>query len=356
MGDIPFQRILITGGAGFVGSNLAIMLKEAFSNIDVIAFDNLVRRGSEFNLPRLRDADITYFHGDIRCREDFDKLPKFDLMIDCSAEPSVQAGLDGAPDYLIQTNLSGTLNCLELARKNNAAFIFLSTSRVYPIEAINKVPFSEDDTRFRWTENIPGCSPKGINENFPLSGARSLYGASKLAGELMLQEYVYTYKMPAIINRCGVLTGPWQMGKVDQGVITLWVARHFFNKGLKYIGFGGEGKQVRDILHVRDLFELLVLQMQNPSKWNGSVFNVGGSEEISVSLQELTTICQEVCNNKVSIEKVTDTSSVDLRIFLTDTQLVSKTFNWKPKHSPVSIVEDIHSWISKNKDTLKMVF
>src|SRR5262249_36295214 len=155
-------------------------------------------------------------------------LPDFDLLIDCSAEPSVQAGLDGSPMYLLNTNLIGTINCLEVARRRGAAFMFLSTSRVYPITTLNAIPFRENTSRFYWDTalHIPGFSEHGIAENFPLDGVRSFYGVSKLASELLLQEYIYTYNMTAIINRCGLLAGPWQMGKVDQGVVTLWVARH----------------------------------------------------------------------------------------------------------------------------------
>jgi nucleoside-diphosphate-sugar epimerase len=94
-GTIPFKKVLITGGAGFVGSNLAVAFKRAFADVAVLAFDNLKRRGSEMNLPRLKRHGVAFLHGDIRCREDVETWPAFDLLIDCSAEPSVQAGVDG---------------------------------------------------------------------------------------------------------------------------------------------------------------------------------------------------------------------------------------------------------------------
>ncbi len=355
MNKIPFKSILITGAAGFVGSNLSLSFKKDFPDLQVIAFDNLKRRGSELNLSRFKKHGIQFFHGDIRCPEDFEQLPSFDLMIDCSAEPSVQAGLNGTPDYVIKTNLTGTLNCLELTRKNNASFIFLSTSRVYPIGKLNKLQFSEEDSRFEWLDEdtIPGYSNKGITEAFPLEGARSIYGASKLSGELMLQEYVYNYKMPAIINRCGVLTGPWQMGKVDQGVITLWVAKHYFKKSLKYIGYDGEGKQVRDVLHVNDLYTCLLMQIQKPNLWDGRIYNVGGGRDVSLSLLELTTLCQKITGHSIQIDKVPETSSVDLRIYLSDSTKALNEIGWKPKHSPESIINDIYHWIDKNKNLLK---
>src|SRR5712675_1234223 len=248
------QKILITGGAGFVGSNLALRFKQARPAAEVIAFDNLKRRGSELGLPRLRRGGVAFVHGDVRVREDLLSVGAVDLIVDCAAEPSVLAGLDGAPDYVIQTNLNGTIHCLELARRVGADIVFLSTSRVYPTAAINALRYAETATRFVMTDvqDVAGASGHGLAETFPLAGSRSIYGASKLASELLLQEYRAAYGVRAIVNRCGVLTGPWQMGKVDQGVVALWVAKHFFRGHLAYVGHGGTGKQVRDLLHVQD--------------------------------------------------------------------------------------------------------
>ncbi len=130
------MKILITGGAGFVGSGIAFNLKKDFPNYEIYCLDNLKRKGSELNVSRLGAAGITFVHGDIRNKEDFDGLPMVDAVIEASAEPSVLAGMDGTPDYLINTNLMGTVNCLNFAKKSKAKFIFLSTSRVYPIKAI----------------------------------------------------------------------------------------------------------------------------------------------------------------------------------------------------------------------------
>ena len=254
-----FRRMLITGGAGFVGANLAIACREHFPEQVVTSFDNLSRRGSELNLPRLLRHGVQFVHGDVRCAEDIAGLQPFDLLIDCSAQPSVHAGLNGSPMAVLQNNLQGTIQCAEAARLRGAALIFLSTSRVYPIAAINGLPFEEQSSRFRWANvaSQSGISDVGIGEDFPLAGARSFYGATKLASELVLQEYAQSYQMPLVINRCGVLAGPWQMGKVDQGVFTFWVARHLLGLPLRYTGFGGLGKQVRDLLHIDDLFALI---------------------------------------------------------------------------------------------------
>jgi CDP-paratose 2-epimerase len=352
-----FKQIVVTGGAGFVGSNLALFFREARADWRVTVLDSLKRRGSELNLPRLRDAGIDFRHGDIRCSDDLDGLPPFDLMIDCSAEPSVQAGLDGSPRSILNTNLLGTINCLEAARARGAAFLFLSTSRIYPIAALNGLPYAETDTRFRWDDGPAtlGFSRHGIAEDFTLEGARSFYGTSKLAGEQLIQEYVYSYGMRALINRCGVVAGPWQMGKVDQGVVTLWVARHYFGHPLRYTGFGGQGKQVRDILHVRDLFDLIQLQVEAPERWDGRVYNVGGGNEVSVSLRELTEVCVQETGKAVPIASDPATAGVDLRIYVTDARRAEIDFGWRPTRDPVRIVRDIRAWIERNQDTLESI-
>jgi CDP-paratose 2-epimerase len=352
---MDFKSVLITGGAGFVGASLAVLLRREMLGLAVAALDSLKRRGSELNLPRLQAAGVRFLHGDVRCPEDLDALPDFDLLIDCSAEPSVQAGASGSPRYVLATNLAGTVNCLEAARLRGAAFLFLSTSRVYPITRLNGLPYHEEATRFRWEPDarVPGFSEHGIAEDFPLDGARSFYGASKLACELLVQEYVYNYGMRALVNRCGVLAGPWQMGKVDQGVAALWVARHHFRKPMQYIGFGGHGKQVRDLLHVEDLFDLLARQMQSLSRWDGRVYNVGGGPSVSASLLELTALCEAATGHRVPITPVADTNPVDVRLFLTDARRAQQDFGWRPTRGVEQIVEDIHRWIREHQDTLR---
>jgi CDP-paratose 2-epimerase len=279
-------------------------------------------------------------------------------LIDCAAEPSVQAGLTGGPLPVINANLVGTVNSLEAARIRHAAFLLLSTSRVYPLAALNGLRYRETATRFEWEPDqaILGFSASGVSEQFPLDGPRSLYGATKLAGELLLQEYVYNYGLPALINRCGVLAGPWQMGRVDQGVVALWIARHFFQQPLKYIGFEGTGKQVRDVLHIEDLFDLIVAQCQSPAAWNGSVFNVGGGRPVSVSLAELTACCQTVTGRCVEITPVPETHAVDLRIYLTDADKARGVFGWTPRRNVETIVRDTHAWIAAQPDLVASVF
>ena len=348
-------KILITGGCGFVGSNLAIKIKTNFPKMQIVVMDNLKRRGSELNISRLKDYEIEFVHGDIRNKEDFNEIGAIDILIEAAAEPSVLAGINSTPDYVLNSNLIGTINCLNFALKNKAKFIFLSTSRVYPIKNLNKINFEEGETRLLITENqsFDGISIKGISEDFPLNGARSFYGTSKLASELLIQEYVEFYGLKAVINRCGVLTGPWQMGKIDQGVIVLWLAKHYWKNDLSYIGFGGEGKQVRDILHINDLFDLLILQIQDIDTFSGEIFNIGGSNEISVSLQELTTYCEKITGNKIQIKKVIENRSADIPIYITDNTKITTLSGWKPKIGTEEILGDVFKWLRDNENSVK---
>lgn len=351
------KKILITGGCGFAGSSLAVALKTNYPDYTIISFDNLKRRGSELNLSRLKHAGVEYIHGDLRNKEDLQEVGPIDVLIEAAAEPSVLAGINSSPDYLINTNLNGTINCLNYAMQHKADFVFLSTSRVYPIKDIENIQYDEAETRFKVAEqqSIHGISAKGISEEFPLHNSRSLYGATKLASELLIKEYNELFGLKAVVNRCGVLTGPWQMGKVDQGVIVLWVARHFWQGKLGYFGYGGEGKQVRDILHIDDLYDLVDYQIHHMDQMNGQTFNVGGGTEISVSLKELTALCEKVTGNSIEINKVPETRTADIRIYITDNSKVTAATGWKPKKGPEQIISDIYDWIKDNQHQLKNI-
>ncbi len=349
------RRILITGGAGFVGSSLALALAE--DGHRVTAFDNLRRRGSELALARLRQAGIAFHHGDIRTPSDLAEVPPFDLMLECSAEPSVLAGYGGGPDYVVQTNLIGTFHCLEAARRAGAEFLFLSTSRVYPIAGLSALPLQRGTTRLELPAGAhgEGWSPAGITTQFPLAGARSLYGATKLASELLVEEYRAMYGMRAIVNRCGVLTGPWQMGKVDQGFLVLWASRHLYGGPLAYIGYGGDGLQVRDILHVADLHELIRTQIADFARFDGSVFNVGGGAAQSVSLQELTQACAARAGRSVEIGRDPATRPADVPWYVTDNAGVTAATGWHPRRGTDVILDEVFRWLVDYRSQLAPV-
>jgi len=351
------MRILITGGAGFVGSSLSLMLKRDLPDADVCAFDNLRRRGSELALTRLRAGGVAFVHGDVRAPEDLSEVGAFDLLIECSAEPSVQAGYNGSPAYVIQTNLSGTAHCLEAARRHKADVIFLSTSRVYPIERLRSLPLERCGDRLDISDASSGAgwSSHGISVDFPLSGHRSMYGATKLASELLIEEYRAMYGIRAIINRCGVLSGPWQMGKVDQGFIVLWASRHLFGGALGYVGFGGEGLQVRDVLHVNDLYDLIRLQVGDFPRYDGAVFNVGGGHQRSVSLAELTKMCRERSGREIPLGQRADTSPADVPYYITDNAQITAASGWEPRLGIAALLDDIFSWLRQHRAMLEPV-
>lgn len=351
------KRILITGGAGFVGSTLAVLMKQHQTDIEVICLDNLSRKGSELNLSRLVQHGIQFVHGDVRNKEDLDRIGTVDWLIECSAEPSVHAGYGESPSYLINTNLLGLIHCLEFLRQYGGSLIFLSTSRVYPIAKLRDLPLTPKDKRFVLGNTFAaGISQHGVAEDFSLEGSRSLYGATKLCAELLIQEYHQMYGMPAIINRCGVLAGPWQMGKVDQGFIALWVARHFFGGSLQYMGFGGEGLQVRDVLHVNDLFRLLQIQMRQTSSHPFDIYNVGGGINNSVSLLELTQMVETCTGRTLQVGHDPKTREADIPFYVTDFTKVNQKTQWRPEMTLPMIIEEIHTWMQQNAILLKPIF
>ncbi len=341
------MRVLITGGAGFIGSSTALTLAARHPDWDVVACDNLYRRGSEINLPRLKAAGVEFVHADVRHLEDLVRVGRIDALVECSAEPSVMA----SGDVIVPVNLMGAYHCFELAARHGAQVIFLSTSRVYPVAAIEELAYTEAETRYELADDQPvaGASAEGLSERFPLEGSRTMYGASKLAGELLLAEY----EIPWVVNRCGVVAGPWQMGKVDQGVFTHWMLSHHFGRDLSYIGYGGSGKQVRDLMHVDDLVDLVEEQLGAPEHWTGKAFNVGGGRAGSLSLLETTAICRELTGHDVQITPVSETRAGDVRCYLSDCTALYAHTDWRPRRGPQEVLADIHAWLSEHEDLVR---
>jgi CDP-paratose 2-epimerase len=349
------MRVLITGGAGFVGGNLAVGLAGRHADWDVVALDNLHRRGSELNLPRLQEAGVRFLHGDVRDRDDLAAAGDVDAVVECSAEPSVLAGTDGSLDYLVGTNLFGAYACLELCRRQDAQFVFLSTSRVYPVAHLCAAKLEETETRFRLAEqqDVPGLSAHGISEAFPLDGARTFYGTTKLAAEHLVEEYAAAFGLSTVVNRFGVIAGPWQMGKVDQGVLAHWMLAHHFGRPLEYIGFGGSGKQVRDVLHVADAVDLIDLQLQDRHGWAGTIVNAGGGVEHSVSLLELTELCSEITGKTTSVSASSTERPGDVPLYASDCRQLFSLTDWRPTRTVHDVLADLGEWIAHNEDDLR---
>src|SRR5882724_4590713 len=260
------MKILISGICGFAGSTLAHGLLDNVAARKIIGLDNLSRSGSQLNIEPLRKRGITVRHADLRSASDLESLPAIDWMIDAAANPSVLAGIDGTTSsrQLIEHNLYGTVNLLEVAKRHRAGFTLLSTSRVYSVKALSDIPVVVTDSAFAPDLAVPlpeGVSSHGIAENFSTASPVSLYGASKLASECVALEYGQAFEFPVWINRCGVLAGAGQFGHAEQGIFSFWIHSWRARRPLKYIGFGGGGFQVRDALHPADLMTVLRKQI-----------------------------------------------------------------------------------------------
>ena len=339
------MKILITGGCGFVGSNIAIYLKKNLKNIKIASLDNLIRQGSEINKERLTKLKIKNYKVNIEQFEKVYSLPKFDLIIDCCAEPAIEASRKD-PDRVFKTNLVGTFNILKKCRKDNSNLIFLSSSRVYSIRKLRGFFKNLNLTK---QLNVS----KMINESFETSEASSLYGFTKLGSEKLIKEFFFQTKLKYIINRFGVIAGPWQFGKQDQGFVPLWVAKHYFKKNLSYIGFGGHGNQVRDVIHIKDVCEIITLQIKNLKLTYNNTFNIGGGLKNSISLKNLTRKCEIITKNKIKFKRIPNTSIFDIPYFVTDNKKVQKIYKWKPKRIIDDILKDIYYWLSDNKKLKK---
>ena len=275
------MKVLITGVCGFVGSSLAESLLERRAGISIWGIDNLMRPGSEGNLHKLRRLGVRFVHGDIRVPSDFEALPEVDWVIDAAANPSVLAGVTAGQSsrQLFEHNLASVVNVLEFCKAHNAGLVLLSTSRVYSIPKLFALPLHPDGDRFRFDDTAPppaGASSEGLATGFSTQAPVSLYGSTKLAAESVALEYGEAFGFPVWIDRCGVLAGAGQFGTPDQGIFSYWINAHLRRRPLRYIGFDGTGKQVRDVLHPRDLCSLLEAQMNGSAAGGQRIFNVGG--------------------------------------------------------------------------------
>jgi CDP-paratose 2-epimerase len=346
------MRILITGICGFVGSTLARGLREGWPDWEVVGLDNFVRAGSEINRRTLREGGVKLYHGDVRNPSDLETLPRCDWIIEAAANPSVLAGVDGKTSsrQLIEHNLVGTINMLELAKQWRCGFTMLSTSRVYSIRALAAIPVETQGDRFvpRSTLHV---SPQGLTEAVSPDPPLSLYGSSKRASELLACEYAVSFDLPVSILRCGVLAGAGQFGKIDQGIFSYWIHAWRGRRPLKYIGFNGSGLQVRDCLHARDLLPLVVQQIQSPRPDAPRVLNVSGGSSHSASLQQLSAWCAERFGPHPVATEVKE-RPFDVPWLVLDSGLAARTWGWKPQTPLAAIWTEIADHADKNPNWL----
>lgn len=332
------MKILIAGGCGFVGSNLCIHLKKRGFNIS--SADNLQRNGSKYNLKRLKTFGIKNKKIDLSNNFQIKKLSKFDIIIDCCAEPSVEASKKNF-ELVFASNLISTKNLLSKCAKEKSKFIFISSSRVFSIEKLNK---------------LGKKAKKKIDINFSTVSPKSIYGFTKLASEDLIKEFSYLFNLDFLINRFGVIAGPWQFGKVDQGFVSLFVWRFLNNKKIKFIGYNGSGLQQRDIIHIYDFCKLIEDQIKNFKKIKNKSFTVGGGEKNTASLKKIFSICSVVTKKKPKIQKIKKTSIYDIPYFKTCNKEVMKYYNWKVTKNLYDIINDIYIWQKNNINILKQYF
>lgn len=340
------KNILVTGGCGFIGSNICLFLKQKKYN--VYSLDNLSRIGAILNLRRLKKSKIRNYKINIQDTKKILKLPKFHIILDCSALVEANVKKENIKKVL-SVNFFGTNNLLMKCIQDNSKIIFFSTSRVYSIKAIYKLLFNKKILN----KKIILKKKYLIDEKFDMRGPLSFYGLSKKFSEELIKEYSYSFGIKYLINRFGVISGPWQFGKVEQGFLSLWIWKHLIKRKLFYTGFGGKGFQVRDILHIDDVCRIIHLQIKKINKINNQIFNIGGGMNNSIDLKKLTDLCKNITKNKINIKSIRYTNKSDIPIYISDNKKITRTYKWKPIKKISEIALDVYKWQLKNFRSLK---
>lgn len=360
------MRVLITGACGFVGFRVASFLAAAHPQWELIGVDSLIRPGSESNRNPLISLGARFLHDDLRDRDAVMRWPQADWVIDCAANASVLSGTanHASSQSIMDHNLVGTIHMLEYCRHYQAGMVLVSSSRVYSIEAMQAIPLRDAGNRYELDASNPhqpsGLSPLGLTESFSTQPPVSLYGATKLASELLAQEYAHAFGFPLWINRCGLMAGAGQFGRPDQGIVTYWLHAYRYRKQLKYIGFGGRGIQVRDCLHPDDLARLIALQLQRaPAKGQPLVCNVGGGLPSAFSLSELTQWCERRWQqpgerSQVSLSSDPHPRPFDCPWIVLDPTSAQRTWNWSPQRDLDSILFEIAEHAERHPEWLEL--
>ncbi|MGP8247956.1 MAG: NAD-dependent epimerase/dehydratase family protein [Bryobacteraceae bacterium] len=351
------MTILITGICGFVGSAVAERLLERQPGLSIFGMDNLMRPGSELNRGRLRQLGVQVIHGDIRAASDFEGLPAAHWVIDAAAQSSVLAGLKGScgSRQLFEHNLGGLVNMLEYAKTHRAGFVLLSSSRVYSIPALCALPLHTAGNAFALDDSLPlppGVSARGIGVGFSTAPPISLYGGTKLAGEVVALEYGEAFGFPVWVNRCGVLAGAGQFGTPDQGIFSYWINAHLRRRPLRYIGFGATGRQVRDAFHPYDLAALVERQMGASRRGGQHTYTVGGGVENALSLAQLTAWCDRRFGPHAPAADQEE-RPYDVPWVVMDSSDAERDFGWRPETGMEALLGGIAVHASEHADWLE---
>lgn len=357
------MEIVILGGLGAIGSNLARYFNA--NNYRVIVMDNVTRYGVHNNIADFRRQGIEFIHGDIRCNEDFLRIPKRNksndnrCVIICAAQPTAVDGYK-YPRFDYTNNTDGVFNSLEYVRHDADCLVFFSTNKVYSADIVNEALGKYNDTRYMFNNinTIKGFDPDyGFSEELTLSGGeKCIYGATKAASDILVREYCNAFKIPHVVNRFSCMAGPWQWGKPEQGWVTWWVIAAELGLPLEYIGHNG--KQIRDILFTNDIQTLVESQIKkilvDDESWGP--YNVGGGKEYTLSLREATAIVEKMTGKKITITYTQEPRIADHVVYVSDIRKVSQTFKWSPITSIQSGYEQIYKWVIDNLSILKEIY
>jgi len=341
------KKTLITGGAGFIGSNYAHRLLERGES--VILFDNLSRRGANDNLGWLKKVygndSFQFICGDIRNIIEIETAAKSaDVIIHLAAQVAVTTSVT-KPREDFEINALGTFNLLEAARKSDKQpiVVFASTNKVYG--GLEDLRVLEDDTRYRLTDY-----PNGINEKRALD-FHSPYGCSKGCGDQYVRDYARIFQLPTVVFRQSCIYGTRQFGIEDQG----WVAWFVIAAQLgKTISIYGDGKQVRDLLFVDDLLNVYDLAIEQIDNVAGEVFNIGGGMENTISIwKEFKPILEEIQQKEILFESF-EWRPGDQKIYISDTQKFQQATGWQAKIDIKEGVQILNNWVKENIHLFKI--
>ena len=334
------MRLFITGGCGFLGSNLASHAMKL--GMDVILFDNLSRFGSAENLKWLQSiGKFTFVHGDIRNKNDVTRLiVKYipDNIFHLAGQVAMTTSIDN-PQMDFEVNVGGTVNVLEAIRLFNpeCGVIYSSTNKVYG--DLEQFTYRETETRYECIEK-----PNGFDESIQLS-FHSPYGCSKGAADQYMLDYARIFGLKTVVFRHSSMYGGRQFATYDQGWIG-WFCKKAVEASRgsnELFTISGNGKQVRDVLHARDMISLYFMAMQNITKLYGEAFNVGGKVENSLSLLELFCLLESAANCAMIYTQLPVRES-DQRVFVADTNKIQNRIAWSPEISARDGVASMLDW------------
>ena len=336
-------KILITGGAGFIGTNLAHRLLSEGRH--VILYDNLSREGVEANWAWLRGTHgdrAELEQADVRDARRLKELVRSASQIfHFAAQVAVTTSLED-PSTDFEVNARGTLNLLEAVREsaNPPPLIFTSTNKVYG--DLHDVPLDREGGRYMPSERY--AQAYGFCEARPLD-FHSPYGCSKGAAEQYVLDYAHTFRIPTAVFRMSCIYGPHQFGNEDQG----WVA-HFLIHAIesKAITIYGDGRQVRDILFVEDLVDAFLLAQKNIGSISGQAFNIGGGPNNTISLLELLTVIEELDHQAPNV-RFEDWRPADQLYYVSDVRKFSLATGWRPRVTVREGIARLYEWLVESR-------